>query len=76
MRESYYPTLTGARIRHICAAPGPKPLPADLRKRNVTVRLCGSDVARIEQAATAAGVTRQAWLEDAILGRLRNAESA
>ena len=76
MRERYYPTLTGARVRHVCATPGPKPLPADLRKRNVTVRLCGSDVARIELSATAAGVTRQAWLECCILDGLRIAESA
>ena len=70
-RVTYYPMADGGRVRHVCAKPGPKPLPDALRKQNVTVRLCGIDVERIEQAAAAAGMSRQAWLEEAILERLR-----
>lgn len=75
-RETYYPTASGARVRHVCSRPGPKPLPAALRKINVTVRLYSEDLCRIERSAAAAGVTRQSWLEHSILDRLRIAGSS
>lgn len=71
--EIYYPTASGARVRHVCVTPGPKPLPAELRKINVTVRLHGMDVLRIDRAAAAVGMTRQAWLEHSILDGLSKA---
>jgi|GEM_PF-1762644 len=76
MRTIYYPVIDGSRVRHICARPGPQPLPTELRKANVTLRLCGVDVQRVAQAAAAAGMTRQAWLEQCVLDGLRMAESA
>ena len=76
MRASYYPTITGGRVRHVCITPGPKAQPAGLRKQNVTIRLYGMDVDRVEAVASAAGMTRQAWLEATILDGLRIAESA
>lgn len=74
-RITYYPTVIGS-VKHISSKSGPKPVPDELRKTNITVRLYGRDVCRIEQAAAAARMTRQAWLEHSILDGLRNAETS
>lgn len=72
-RVTYYPTVDGGQVRHVCAMPGPRPLPDALRKVNVTLRLTGETLQRVDAAALAADETRQQWIERRVLDGLRMA---
>lgn len=67
-----YQTVTGETRAYLAQKPGPKPLPAECKKRVVSLRLYEATLARIDQAAHKCGQTRTDWIERVILDGLCN----